>query len=119
MLQPYYHKNHYRNWQLLYNGGKDSADITIGFFGFNPCSAGGLSLNWLSTVCQADLSSWTTNYNRRTLQHEISHLFGCDDGVCSSGQACIMSGGFDNITSMNQNTIWCSRCTSDFNRLAH
>lgn len=120
---PNHHKNHYRNWHLLYNGGQGTADITIGFLGFYPCSAGGLSSNWLSTVCQPNLSNWTLNYNRRTLQHEISHLFGCDDPEsgdgCTPGEPCIMSGGFDNTSEMNQSNIWCSNCANDFNRLAH
>lgn len=116
---PNHHKNHYRNFYLLYNNGKGSADITIGFFGFLPCAAGGLTLDWLSTVCQPNLSYWTINYNRRTLQHEISHLFGCHDGNCTPGQSCIMSGGFDNVTAMDQDDIWCDQCKSDFNRLAH
>ena len=116
---PNHSKNHYRNWGLLYNAGQGNADITIGFFGFKPCSAGGLSLNWLSTVCQPNLSYWTDNYNRRTLQHEISHLFGCPDGQCTPGEACIMNGGFDNIASFNQMNIWCSNCTERFDRTAH
>ena len=116
-----HHKNHYRNFYLLYNNGQGSADITIGFFGFRPCSAGGLTIRsqWLSTVCQPKLSNWSDGYNRRTLQHEISHLFGCRDGVCSAGEQCIMSGGFDNVASMNQSNIWCTQCASDFNRLTH
>lgn len=116
---PNHHKNHYRNWSLLYNNGKGSSDITIGFLGFTPCAAGGLSAEWLSTVCQPNLSYWTDNYNRRTIQHEISHLFGCDDESCTSGQSCIMSGGFDNVASMNQNSIWCDQCTNSFNRVSH
>ena len=116
---PNHHKNHFRNWGLLYDEGKGSADITIGFFGFKPCSAGGLSLNWLSTVCQPNLTDWSLNYNRRTLQHEISHLFGCKDDNCTPGQPCIMSGGYDSYTNMNQGDIWCDNCKKTFNRLAH
>lgn len=116
---PNHHKNHYRNWGLLNNLGRGNADITIGFFGFRPCSAGGLSLDWLSTVCQPNLSYWTEQYNRRTLQHEISHLFGCHDGQCSDDQNCIMSGGFDNCANFDQINIWCDNCKANFDRLAH
>ena len=120
---PNHHKNHYRCWNLLWQNGQGTDDITVGFFGFSPCAAGGLSYDWLSTVCQP--TSWSENYHRRTLQHEISHLFGCTDEdkdnsiECTTGQLCIMSGGFDNVVSMDQDTIWCNRCLNDFNRLAH
>ena len=116
---PNHHKNHYRNWYLVRELGKGETDITIGFFGFNPCSAGGLSLDWLSTVCQPTNTTFSEQYNRRALQHEISHLFGCHDGECTAGQNCIMSGGFDNCANFDQIDIWCSNCHESFDRLAH
>ncbi len=114
---PNHHKNHYRHWYQLSNEGKGSADITVAFFGFAPCSSAGLGIDWLATVCQPNY--YTVNTNRRVLQHEISHLFGCQDEMCTPGQRCIMGGGYDNITSMSQDNIWCDTCTSYFNRLAH
>ena len=122
---PNHHKNHYRNYYLLKQSGPGSADITIGFFGFRPCANGGLGITWLATVCQPQgVAVYSENYNRRTLQHEISHLFGCHDfkpqtHLCTDGQLCIMRGSFDNIVSMDQSNIWCDLCASEFDRDAH
>ena len=55
----------------------------------------------------------------RTVQHEISHLFGCLDGMCASGEKCIMSGGFDTIYPNSYNNIWCSNCSARFNPNSH
>lgn len=57
--------------------------------------------------------------NVRVIQHELSHCFGCPDGQCSSGQKCIMNGGYDNSTSYNLSNIWCTNCTKKFNRTKH
>jgi len=113
---PNHHKNHYRNFYLAENG-VGSADIQLSFFGFNPCSAGGLSRGDYSTIACPDLSYWSDTYIKRSIQHEVSHLFGCHDSSCSSGQDCIMSGGFDNKP-FGQTDIWCESCESDFNRTA-
>ena len=115
---PNHHKNHYRNYGLYQDKGRGEADITVGFFGFWPCSAGGLAANWLATVCQPN--TWNDDYNHRTLQHEISHLFGCPDKDCVPGQKCIMSGGFDNEDfNPNHKNIWCDKCIAKFNPAAH
>ena len=50
--------------------------------------------------------------NVKIFQHEVSHIFGANDGCCTSDSPCIMSGGFDGIVYVNN--LWCSQCTSDF-----
>ncbi len=52
----------------------------------------------------------------RIMQHEISHLYGPDDGVCSKGFLCIMSGGFDQNSTYDLPNIWCEGCSYSFNR---
>lgn len=122
-VTPNHHKNHYYNYYNLKKIGKGTADIMVGFFGFMPCgpnksAAGGLASEWLATVCQPNI--WDDDYNHRTMQHEISHLFGCPDGDCVPGQKCIMSGGFDNEEfNPNHKNIWCDKCIAKFNPAAH
>lgn len=63
----------------------------------------------------------------RIAQHEISHMFGCYDGVCSSNTPCIMNGGFDEIApnvfndpnNTSWSNIWCPSCANYFNPSAH
>ena len=57
---------------------------------------------------------WDDFGSIRRHQHEVSHLFGADDGgePCTPGQRCIMSGGFDNISYENLGNIWCDACKS-------
>jgi len=55
----------------------------------------------------------------RTIQHELSHNFGCDDGVCSPGELCIMRGSFDNTSILYFTDIWCTNCKSMFNSVQH
>ena len=52
----------------------------------------------------------------RIIQHEISHLFGCHDGVCNDD--CVMQGSFD-TTSLYHEDIWCPNCASDFDPDLH
>ena len=56
--------------------------------------------------------------NIRIYQHEISHLYSTDDGSCSKGVLCIMSGGFDNNTTYDLPNIWCPNCSNRFDRNA-
>ena len=55
----------------------------------------------------------------RTLQHEISHNFGCDDNVCSENELCIMNGGYNNTSFYYIEDIWCTNCKSMFYRGLH
>ncbi len=64
--------------------------------------------------------------NVRVMQHELSHLFGCRDTYpanttyyCTPGYDCIFNGGFDDITTYDQHTIWCPACTARFDALCH
>lgn len=117
-VMPNHHKNHYYNYYNLKKYGEGTADITVGFFGFNPCAAAGLTAGWLCTVCQPN--TLNENYKYRTLQHELSHFFGCKDNDCTPGQKCIMSGGFDNEDfNPNHKNIWCDKCIAKFNPAAH
>ena len=54
----------------------------------------------------------------RTMQHEISHMYGCVDLQCTPGVPCIMNGGFDNA-SLAIGEIWCPNCIGYFNPLLH
>lgn len=58
-------------------------------------------------------SIYSENVRVRIMQHEISHMFGCRDGVCTAGADCIMNGGYDGVSLYTSN-IWCSSCHSDF-----
>lgn len=44
---------------------------------------------------------------QRTTCHELSHCIGANDGVCVSGQACVMTYG------SNVYNLWCTECAKD------
>ena len=50
--------------------------------------------------------SLTSDNVQRTTCHEMSHLIGAEDGVCSSTY-CVMANG-SGVTN-----VWCSQCQSD------
>ncbi len=68
-------------------------------------------------ICD-QLPAYSNILKVRILQHEISHMFGCQDGVCTSGSQCIMNDGYDG-TSLYYVDIWCSSCYSDFDPTLH
>ena len=49
----------------------------------------------------------------RTVQHELSHNYGCSDHSPGDTTACIMNGSYDSapLTTVD---IWCSNCKDDF-----
>lgn len=124
-----HHKNMYRNYHQVIN------DIPITGYKLmltvsasNMCyqSGGSHSDGILGLGATSGDYSFVKNnttrgmmLNVRVIQHELSHNFGCNDGPCTSGSNCIMSGGFDNNSSYNLTTIWCSNCTSKFNSSLH
>ena len=57
--------------------------------------------------------------NGRVIQHELSHLYGCNEGVCSGEKLCIMSGGYDETALLSTNDIWCSNCENSFKVSLH
>ena len=57
--------------------------------------------------------------NVRVIQHELTHTFGCSDGGCTSGQNCIMNGGFDSNSTYDLTNIWCTAHQNSFNRTNH
>jgi hypothetical protein len=75
-------------------------------------------------------SGWSYNSSRpganneignvRIIQHELSHNYGALDSSasrpCTSGQTCVMNGGFfSTALNLTPASIWCSRCISEFN----
>ena len=52
----------------------------------------------------------------KSMQHEISHLFGCLDGPCSG--PCIMNLDYTS-SSLYTTDIWCNNCKNYFNPNAH
>lgn len=66
----------------------------------------------------SNASTISTNVRVRIMQHEICHMFGCHDGVCTSGADCIMNGGYDGV-SLYTADVWCSSCREDFNPNTH
>lgn len=65
-----------------------------------------------------NVSITSTNMRVRIMQHEISHMFYCKDGVCSPNYLCIMNGGYDGMSLYSTN-IWCPTCRNDFTPTAH
>ena len=66
-------------------------------------------------VITSNLLSYGDILRIRIMQHEMSHLFGCDDGVCYPTDRCIMKGSFDEDENLNGYNIWCRNCRTDFN----
>ena len=125
--------NHHKNLYQLYcefydNDLKGNFDILLGMTGVVNCSINeeGEHVNayWGLAGANTDIaviegSADLTNYNIiGNIQHEISHLFGCDDpsraSPCTSNQKCIMSGGFNERNTGEIMNIWCDKCKSDF-----
>ena len=120
--------NHHKN---LYNffyqiddiWHRGTKDILIGVTSVNACSNGGsghhtgiLGLAYAPGRYVVVVNNETRGMmlNVRVIQHELSHSFGCQDNACTSGQNCIMSGGFDNNYNYMMATIWCDNCESVF-----
>lgn len=124
---PNHNKNWYKNFyhvlsNMDYSGKAFRVVATSATYCDNQFGAGhgthigGLSLNELSMVRLVKSQRQT---NIRLIQHEVTHLFGPDDGKCSPGVLCIMSGGFDNNTTYNLANIWCPACSNNFSRLRY
>lgn len=60
------------------------------------------------------LTYFPENVHIRIMQHEISHLFGCNDGYCTLNEPCIMNGGYD-YEDLDATNIWCTACSQMFN----
>lgn len=85
---------------------------------------GGMTYPWSSVFCVSSILDYTAWGNSsaycdksfistiRTFQHELSHVFGCPDASCSANEACIMTGAFDGVISVNN--LWCSSCQVHF-----
>ncbi|MDR0812674.1 MAG: S-layer homology domain-containing protein [Oscillospiraceae bacterium] len=116
--------NYYGAYQL----GKGSTNITMLLHGFNPCvyqySNGTIGVVTGATANYANINdrwlSTTNNYGlttvqiKRTMQHEMSHIWGVPDEQCTSGQKCVVSytNNFDNDGDFNRLDLWCTNCRS-------
>jgi len=121
---------HHKNLNLNYfetNYGVEPADYQVTFFGIKPCDAGGrtsIGSAYSAVGCPNNLPYWSESYKMRTIQHEISHGFGCQCGdLHTSSESCIMNGGYDNDP-FAQADIWCDFCENNsqpyhFDRTAH
>ncbi len=124
--QPNHHKNWYWNfyhvWEHMPYPGKAFRVAATSAYLCDHIDGGkhnhriaGLTAEDLSMVYLAKANGAN---NIRIIQHELSHLYGPDDGKCSTGVLCIMSGGFDFNTTYNLQNIWCPGCSNSFTRTA-
>lgn len=124
--------NHHKNFDFNYYYIRSHASYSAYDLGFavtsaklchkhsggthDTCGLGMVSGNTFGMAKQT--TSRGTMLNVRVIQHELSHCYGCSDHS-DAGERCIMSGGFDNNYTYNLTSIWCTTCTSNFNRTAH
>jgi len=118
-----HHKNSIKNLNKVRNDISDSGyDIMLTLVSTPMCgvwdnhATGILGVTYLNDnyTLLTNASSISKNVRVRIMQHEICHMFGCNDGVCTSGADCIMNGGYDG-RSLYRSNIWCSSCADDFN----
>lgn len=118
-----HHKNSIKNLNKVRNDISDSGyDIMLTLVSTPMCgvwdnhATGILGVTYLNDnyTLLTNASSISTNVRVRIMQHEICHMFSCNDGVCTSGADCIMNGGYDG-RSLYTSDIWCSSCEGDFN----
>lgn len=124
-----HHKNIYRNFYKVKNDISISGyDLMLTVSSSNLCyqkngahSTGILGLGDVSGshVFVKNNTTRGMKLNVRVIQHELSHNYGCLDNACSSGQNCIMNGGFDNNSTYNLYSIWCADCLARFDPYAH
>jgi len=106
--------------QAMANNPKPSnIDIQAALFSFSTCYA----IGWRSGEFTTNqVLTGTTNQIRgtRTIQHEVSHSFGCPDGyapvaavLCDA--ACIMAKSYATNRDFTITEIWCVRCARVFN----
>ncbi len=123
----YHHTNAIKNLNKLINDLNPSGyDIFVTLASTNLCmilngshaGVGGASFvsgDW--SMCK-NATTLSTTVNVRIMQHEVSHLYGCNDGVCSSGASCIMNGGYD-YSPLTTQDIWCANCKTYFDTSLH
>ena len=80
--------------------------------GINHGGVYGLSTRNESVI---NVYSGTDNNFAKLMAHEISHNFGCRDGVCKEDVPCVMGGGYTSFTPLSEITLWCQVCYNDFN----
>ena len=126
---PNHHKNMYLNFcQVKDNIGITGYDLMLTVSASSMCfeynnahNTGILGLGDVSGQHTFVKNNTTRGMrlNVRVIQHELSHNYGCYDDTCPTNSNCIMNGGFDNNYQYNLQTIWCTKCTSDFDASLH
>lgn len=124
-VSPYHHRNANKNLNFFKeNTPEYAADIKVAFTSTPLCGVWsgshatgilGVTFNLDSYTYITELPSSSQNVHVRIIQHEMGHMFGAHDGVCTSNQSCVMKGSFDN-RSLSISDIWCDNCKEDFDR---
>lgn len=97
---------------FLYKVQTISSNTIISFVDFPMCrystDQGHYGVNGLcDQTCKRVIVSLYSDNVQRTTCHEMSHLIGARDGVCTTGQECVMRYG-SSVTDE-----WCDQCQSD------
>lgn len=126
-----HHRNAVKNIQWIINSISSTGyDIMLTLVSSKMCRAlddGTHDTRNILGIAQSDgtyaLANGASSRNQtariRTMQHEISHLFGCRDSQCADGEKCIMNGGYYNESLVTSPNIWCSNCKKAFNPSLH
>lgn len=115
----YHHRNGVRSLNISTGFSLNGADAQLLLVGHRICGmSSGDHVGFGGYAYRGgDYSMISTNtsslWKVRRVQHELSHLYCCYDGQCSS-QPCIMNGGFDYTYTYNLPTIWCNYCLVSF-----
>lgn len=99
---------------LCYNGSHDDR-----YYGLSNLNGKMAIVRFFSGIRPIDKIDGYRFGNIRTIQHEISHLYGVPDGGCNANESCIMNGGFDHNQTFALGNLWCSNCVAKFNRNLH
>lgn len=120
--KPYHHRNANKNLAYFKSTTPEySADIKValtmtplcGWWDVHATGIYGVTLPNDSYTYITVLPSNSEIIRVRVIQHEIGHMFGLDDGVCSGD--CVMNSGFNTIP-LSANDIWCENCKEMFDR---
>ena len=122
-----HHKNSIKNLNKIRNDIKDSnydlfltmvATPLCGVWDSHQTNILGVTYLFDNYTFITNGPSMDENVRVRLMQHEISHMFGCEDNKCTRGADCIMNGGYDGVSLYTKN-VWCSACSRDFDVNAH
>lgn len=108
-------KLHHRSADHLYYSGYTEGVNTFRFVDYRMCmifsngthgSPEGLAWPWGDGTGEILVTTATTENKYQVTAHEVSHLFGADDGVCDAGERCVMTPG------SNTHDKWCDSCAA-------